>query len=130
MKPSQSQTPHAINIRIKSRNKARILVAEAKPASVSLTPNPKSAIDQQRRVEEAAGDADLNHLGGGGMGVEAAGDGGEAEIGREEEGGESGGVETDLFDAAAQLARAASAPGEELYGRGRIGWGLPEKRHS
>lgn len=101
-------------------------MAEAEPASVSLAPDPKPAIDQQRRVKEAAGDADLD----GGcrrLRVEAAGDRGKAEIWREEEGGERGRVESDLLDAAAQLTRAASPPGEELHGRGGLCWGLPEE---
>jgi hypothetical protein len=140
MQPSEGNGADGIQMRVQSGQKRRILVAETEAAAIAFTPNPELAIDEQRRVEEATRNT---HLHNGpffvikkwsrSMAQEAPLGWGESEGGLgDDEVGHRGWVQPILFDAAAELARGASTPGEELEGHSVvvIGFRSVQKGHS
>lgn len=124
MQSSEGNGVNGIQMRVQRGHKRRILVAETEAAAIAFAPNPELAIDEQRRVEEPTRNT---HLDNGpffvikkwsrGMAREAPWGWGESEgrLGDDEVGHRSW-VQPVLFDAAAELAGGASAPGEELEG--------------
>lgn len=101
-------------------------MAEPEAATIPFAPNPELAIDEQRRVEEPTGNANLHEKSFWGAIKKWLADAAtwgwrESEGGLgDDEIGDWGWVEPDLFDAAAKLARGTSAPGENLQGYGVV----------
>lgn len=112
-----------------ARDEGGGLVPEAEAAPVALAPHPGAAVDDDRGVEEPAGDPHLHgprrRPRGGGV-REASGRGGEHRRGvGEGEVRDGGRVEAALLLAAAELARRAAAPGQDGHrgGAARVeGW--------
>lgn len=74
-----------------------------KTAAVALPPHPELPVHQQRRVEEATGDAGRDRAGGSGGVGKASGGWGKEEVGGEAEVGDRGRVVSDLLHPAAKL---------------------------
>lgn len=124
MQSSEGNRDNGIQMRVQRGHKRRILVAETEAAAIAFAPNPELAIDEHRRVEEPTRNTHLHNWPffvikkwSRGMAQEAPWGLGESEGGLgDDEVGHQGWVQPVLFDAAAELTRGASAPGEELEG--------------
>ncbi|PON98246.1 hypothetical protein TorRG33x02_060760, partial [Trema orientale] len=138
VEPTESHRPHGIQMGVEGGNKRRILVAKPKSAAIAFAPNPKLAMDDQGGVEKATRNAHLHRVrtlfAYGPIGPRESARGGresERRRGGNKEVSDGSWVEPDFLDAAAELARGAPAPREELEGDGVVlvfgGFGLVEE---
>lgn len=119
MQPTKSHTAYRIQMGIHSRHKQRIFMAKSKSTTISFAPYPELTIHEQRRVEEPTINSHLHgttttmkiiHFRSIGYWNSSRRWRNSERRGRNEEIGNWGRVETDLFDTTAELSRCASAP--------------------